>query len=66
MSGDEHARVPPAVPRRAAGPDDVAGGAHLVGHDSPSRFTREYRRLFGVPPRQDALRLRAVDTRHPS
>ncbi|MBB5139515.1 AraC-like DNA-binding protein [Thermocatellispora tengchongensis] len=38
---------------------DIAGVAHLVGYDSPSQFTREYRRLFGAPPGQDAARLRA-------
>jgi len=42
-----------------AGADDVAGVGHLVGYDSPSQFNREYRRLFGAPPGQDAARLRA-------
>ena len=42
-----------------AGPGDIAGVGHLVGYDSPSQFTREYRRLFGAPPGQDAERLRA-------
>ena len=37
---------------------DVAGVGHLVGYDSPTQFNREYRRLFGAPPGQDALRLR--------
>ncbi|SMC50964.1 AraC family transcriptional regulator [Kibdelosporangium aridum] len=40
-------------------PDDVAGVGHRVGYESPSQFTREYRRMFGVPPSQDAVRLRA-------
>ncbi|MEU0794000.1 AraC family transcriptional regulator [Amycolatopsis sp. NPDC005961] len=39
---------------------DVAGVGHLVGYDSPSQFNREYRRLFGAPPGQDAARLRAA------
>jgi AraC-like DNA-binding protein len=39
--------------------NDVAGVGHLVGYDSPSQFSREYRRMFGVPPGQDAARLRA-------
>ncbi|MEV0177105.1 AraC family transcriptional regulator [Streptomyces sp. NPDC050803] len=43
-----------------ARPGDVAGVGHLVGYDSPSQFNREYRRLFGAPPGQDAARLRAV------
>lgn len=42
-----------------ASPGDVAGIGHRVGYDSPSQFTREYRRLFGAPPGQDAMRLRA-------
>jgi AraC-like DNA-binding protein len=41
-------------------PDDVAGVGHLVGYDSPSQFSREYSRLFGAPPSQDAARLRAA------
>jgi AraC-like DNA-binding protein len=43
-----------------ARPDDVAGVGHLVGDDSPSQFNREYRRLFGAPPGQDAARLRST------
>ena len=44
----------------AAHPGDVAGMGHRVGYDSPSQFNREYRRLFGAPPGQDAQRLRAT------
>jgi AraC-like DNA-binding protein len=40
-------------------PGDVAGVGHLVGYDSPTQFNREYRRMFGAPPGQDASRLRA-------
>jgi AraC-like DNA-binding protein len=32
---------------------DVAQVGHLVGYESPSQFSREYRRLFGAPPRRD-------------
>jgi AraC-like DNA-binding protein len=39
-------------------PGDVAGVGHLVGYDSPTQFSREYRRLFGAPPGADASRLR--------
>ena len=42
----------------AATPNDVTGIAFRVGYDSPSQFSREYRRQFGAPPSQDALRLR--------
>lgn len=31
-----------------------------VGYDSPSQFSREYRRLFGAPPRQDIDRLHSA------
>jgi AraC-like DNA-binding protein len=41
-----------------AHPGDIAGVGHRVGYDSPSQFTREYRRLFGAPPGEDAARLR--------
>ncbi len=43
----------------------LAGGANAgsagfaVGYDSPSQFSREYRRLFGAPPRRDIERLQA-------
>jgi transcriptional regulator GlxA family with amidase domain len=39
-------------------PGDIAGVGHLVGYDSPSQFNREYRRMFGAPPGQDAVHLR--------
>ncbi|TDD32519.1 AraC family transcriptional regulator [Nonomuraea terrae] len=42
----------------ATGPHDITGVGHRVGYDSPSQFSREYRRQFGVPPSQDAARLR--------
>ncbi|WFE26785.1 AraC family transcriptional regulator [Solwaraspora sp. WMMD791] len=42
----------------ATHPTDVTGVGARVGYDSPSQFSREYRRQFGVPPSQDAARLR--------
>lgn len=42
----------------ATRPHDVTGVGHRVGYDSPSQFSREYRRQFGVPPSRDAARLR--------
>ena len=38
---------------------DAATAGHQVGYDSPSQFSREYRRLFGAPPVRDVARLRA-------
>ena len=40
--------------------DDIAGVGFRVGYDSPSQFSREYRRTFGEPPARDARRLRAT------
>ncbi|GII32951.1 AraC family transcriptional regulator [Planotetraspora mira] len=37
-------------------PRDVAGVGFAVGYDSPSQFSREYRRQFGLSPGQDATR----------
>jgi AraC-like DNA-binding protein len=44
----------------ATHPNDVTGVGRQVGYDSPSQFSREYRRQFGVPPSQDASRLRGT------
>jgi transcriptional regulator GlxA family with amidase domain len=44
------------------GAKDVAAVGYQVGYDSASQFSREYRRQFGLPPRQDAARLRAQTT----
>jgi AraC-like DNA-binding protein len=37
-------------------PAHVAEIGYLVGYESPSQFSREYRRTFGTPPGQDAAR----------
>ncbi len=37
---------------------ECATAGHLVGYESPSQFSREYRRLFGAPPRVEIARLR--------
>jgi AraC-like DNA-binding protein len=42
-----------------ANPGDIAGISRQVGYESPAQFSREYRRQFGDPPRQDAARLNA-------
>ncbi|MFI4849459.1 MAG: AraC family transcriptional regulator N-terminal domain-containing protein [Gimesia chilikensis] len=38
---------------------EAAEAAFRVGYESPSQFSREYRRLFGAPPRQDIAALSA-------
>ncbi|PZG24132.1 AraC family transcriptional regulator [Micromonospora craterilacus] len=49
----QHARL-----QLAAYADDIAAVSRRVGYGSLSQFSREYRRQFGVPPSQDATRLR--------
>lgn len=38
---------------------EAAAAAHRVGYESASQFSREYRRLFGAPPRREIVALRA-------
>jgi len=38
---------------------DAAVAGHTVGYESPSQFSREYRRLFGAPPVRDIAKLRS-------
>jgi AraC-like DNA-binding protein len=37
---------------------DAAEAAFRVGYESPSQFSREYRRMFGAPPRRDVAALK--------
>ena len=53
-------RLQEARARLIADPHDVAAVAFAVGYESPSQFSREYRRRFGVPPGKDAEQLRAA------
>lgn len=39
---------------------DAATAAFRVGYESPSQFSREYRRLFGEPPARNVQRLRTA------
>ncbi|KOR89373.1 AraC family transcriptional regulator [Paenibacillus solani] len=38
--------------------EDAADIAFRVGYESPSQFSREYSRMFGLPPKEDVKRLR--------
>jgi AraC-like DNA-binding protein len=53
-------RLQEARARLLAESQDVASVGYEVGYDSPSQFSREYRRLFGVPPGEDLARLRTA------
>ncbi|MDR3474720.1 MAG: AraC family transcriptional regulator [Devosia sp.] len=46
--------------RRLIVADDtgVASAAYRVGYESPSQFSREYARMFGLPPRRHSSELR--------
>lgn len=37
---------------------DVASAGYRVGYESPSQFSRDYRRLFGLPPGRDSVQSR--------
>ncbi|MEU5905466.1 AraC family transcriptional regulator [Micromonospora sp. NPDC047467] len=54
-------RLQEARARLLAEPGDVAAVGFAVGYESASQFSREYRRLFGLPPGQDAARLARLD-----
>lgn len=56
----KHIRLQEARTRLLAGPGDVAAVGHAVGYDSPSQFSREYKRAYGAPPGQDARQLRSA------
>jgi AraC-like DNA-binding protein len=40
----------------------ASGAAFAVGYESVQQFTREYRRLFGLPPGKDADMIRGADS----
>jgi AraC-like DNA-binding protein len=54
----KHIRLQAARLLLANRPNDITGVGYRVGYDSPSQFSREYRRLFGAPPSVDAVRMR--------
>lgn len=54
----KHIRLREARIWLMSGGDDVTAIGSSVGYDSPSQFSREYRRLFGTAPGQDRERLR--------
>lgn len=53
----KNVRLQEARLRLLANPADIAGTAYAVGYESPSQFSREYRRQFGAPPSRDVAQL---------
>jgi AraC-like DNA-binding protein len=51
-------RLLEARKRLMSGQAEAASVGYEVGYESPSQFSREYRRLFGAPPLKDARQLR--------
>ncbi|MEU5640406.1 AraC family transcriptional regulator [Streptomyces milbemycinicus] len=56
----KHLRLQEARRRLIAGNTTAAQAAEAVGYISATQFNREYRRAYGLPPGQDAARLRAA------
>jgi AraC-like DNA-binding protein len=56
----KHLRLHEARRLMFAGGIECATAGHRVGYESPSQFSREYRRLFGAPPRIEIARLREI------
>jgi len=48
-----------------SGSRDIAQIGYQIGYESPSQFSREYRRAFGQPPGRDAVHLRAMTSLEP-
>ena len=55
----KHLRLQEARRLMLSGLANATTAALQVGYESPSQFSREYRRRFGLPPRQDIQALRA-------
>ncbi|MFL0365615.1 AraC family transcriptional regulator N-terminal domain-containing protein [Pseudobacillus sp. 179-B 2D1 NHS] len=55
----KHLRLQEARRLLFSGSIDAAEAAFQVGYESPSHFSREYARMFGLPPVRDVHRLRS-------
>ncbi len=61
MQFQKQLRLQEARTRLLAQAGDVTSVSFAVGYQSISQFSREYRRLFGLPPGEDAARWRSRD-----
>ena len=55
----KHLRLQEARRLLVSASHDAATVGFSVGYASPSRFSREYARLFGEPPLRDVMRFKA-------
>jgi AraC-like DNA-binding protein len=55
----KHLRLLEARRLMVAGRANVMRAAYQVGYESTSQFSREYARMFGVPPRRDAAGIKS-------
>lgn len=46
-----------------SGSENAADAAFQVGYESPTQFSREYSRMFGVPPKEDMKRFKVTRDR---
>lgn len=56
----KHLRLREAQRLMLSGEHDVTQAAFAVGYESATQFIREYKRLFGEPPRRDVTILRSM------
>lgn len=56
----KHLRLHEARRLMMAGGMEAMSAARHVGYESPSQFSREYKRLFGAPPRSEVGRSRSL------
>jgi AraC-like DNA-binding protein len=61
LAYQKHLRLQEARRLMLAEGSPAGDAGFAVGYESQSQFTREYRRLFGAPPRQDIERLHRAD-----
>ena len=47
----------------SSGHVDAATASFQVGYASPSQFSREYARMYGLPPKSDALRMKQTSSK---
>ena len=56
----KHLRLLEARHLMVTGAANAEAAAYRVGYESPSQFSREYTRMFGVPPKRDAKQMQTA------